>query len=187
MDNHTEVLNYIIQTKDFKKYLEIGSQHGRNFYAIACDSKTGVDPDKTCKATHYMTSDEFFAQNKCKFEIIFIDGDHTADQVRRDFINAMACLSENGIIVLHDTNPLKEEWTKVPRDSKQWTGNVYLFVCNLLAEFRTLSFDYGITVVKKCEYVCYDDIIPWSAFDVNRKTLLKLVTEEEFKQWLQPA
>lgn len=184
MENHTEVLNYIISKKEYTSYIEIGTQYAINFSAVECERKVGIDPDPKCKATYCMTSDEFFVQNKEQFDIVFIDGLHHADQVKKDFINAMDRLSDNGIIVIHDTNPLKEEWTHVPRDSKIWTGNIYQFVCGLLGDFKTLPFDYGITVVKKCEFICYDEQIEWNIFEVHRKTLLKLVSEEEFKQWL---
>lgn len=184
MLNHTELINYIIEKKGYKSYLEIGSQFGKNFNAINCRFKESVDPDPKADATYEMTSDEFFKDNDRKYDSIFIDGLHTAEQVRQDFINAMACLPEGGVLVIHDTNPDVEKWTLIPRESKQWTGDVYKFICNLDADFVTLPFDYGITVVKKCEYLLHDKSIDYETFDIGRTGFLNIVSTEKFKQWL---
>ena len=47
-------------------------------------------------------SDKFFASNNKKFDIIFIDGDHTYAGAKRDFDNAVKCLNQGGIILIHD-------------------------------------------------------------------------------------
>lgn len=51
---------------------------------------------------HRDGSDAFFEQNEDVFDIIFIDGDHRYAQSKRDLDNAMQCLSEHGVIFLHD-------------------------------------------------------------------------------------
>lgn len=48
-------------------------------------------------------SDNFFLENKKNnFDVIYIDGDHTAKQVYKDCINAWNCLKVNGILILDD-------------------------------------------------------------------------------------
>ena len=37
-----------------------------------------------------------------KFDVLFIDGDHTYEQVKRDFNNYVPLLAENGVIIFHD-------------------------------------------------------------------------------------
>lgn len=184
MNTHTEVLNYIVQARNFKRYLEIGTQWGHNFTDIKIPFKLGVDPDPKAEADFHQTSTEFFASNVRLFDLIFIDGLHHAYQVRNDFIDAMSFLSEKGVVVLHDTSPAREEWTHVPRDSKQWTGDTYKFICDLQADFVTLDFDYGITVVKKGDYVLNHNPVKWETFNIYRKDILNIVSEEEFKAWL---
>jgi len=49
-----------------------------------------------------MTSDDFFRQNKECFDAIFIDGDHSYEQVKKDTTNAITCLNPEGIIIWHD-------------------------------------------------------------------------------------
>lgn len=39
------------------------------------------------------------------YDLIFIDGDHTYEGVRRDFLNYRGLLSERGVILFHDVDP----------------------------------------------------------------------------------
>jgi hypothetical protein len=60
-----------------------------------------------------VTSDAFFAENKALLEanildLAFIDGLHTYEQSLLDTINTLKYLDDNGVIVLHDCNPLDE-------------------------------------------------------------------------------
>ena len=41
----------------------------------------------------------------CKFDLIFIDGDHTFDKVIEDFNIYSKYLSERGVVAFHDINP----------------------------------------------------------------------------------
>ena len=48
------------------------------------------------------TSDEFFLANNYKFDLIYIDGNHLFNFVKKDILNSLDFLSDNGIIVLDD-------------------------------------------------------------------------------------
>ena len=48
------------------------------------------------------TSDDFFMDNKIKFDVIYIDGYHKASQVIKDFKNSWNCLLPNGILIFDD-------------------------------------------------------------------------------------
>lgn len=195
MQNHTEVLNYIIKAKGYSRYLELGCQSGKNFNSIKIDnwvlyfsSKHSVDNDPASAAMYVMTTDEYLDGCPRVYDLIFIDADHTAEQVKKDFIGAWSILSEEGIIVLHDTNPDRKEIATKERKTKEWCGTVWQFVSMLGADFVTLPFDYGITVVKKKGgyTLCANkpEEFEWEGFDRYREKTLKLVTEDEFKQWL---
>jgi len=152
--NHTSLLNSLIEQHGLLAYLEIGVQNvNNNFNKISTPIKVGVDPEVTAKGVHKKTSDEFFKRNVSNYDLIFIDGDHTAEQVERDFNNSLACLNPEGFIVLHDCLPEKEEHAMVPRVSKVWNGDVYKFILKLNEyddiNFRTLDFDHGCCVVWK--------------------------------------
>ena len=47
-------------------------------------------------------SDDFFASNTQTFDAIFIDGDHSYEQVRKDTENALRVLKPGGILIWHD-------------------------------------------------------------------------------------
>ena len=127
MTTRIDIINYLIKKNNYKTYLEIGVQNGISFRAIELpiENKVGVDPDLNSRATIYMTSDEFFAQNDKKFDIVFVDGLHECDAVYRDIKNSLAILNEGGIIVCHDCNPLTREAQQVPRIQKLWNGDCW--------------------------------------------------------------
>lgn len=161
MNTHTDLINYLVTKFSLNRYLEIGINNtANNFDLIKATDKVGVDPNFRSKATFCGTSDEYFLAvgDEVKFDMVFIDGLHHADQVQRDFENSLAHLSDGGFILLHDTCPEKEELTKVPRNKKgRWLGDVYKFVLRLNTytgiDFCTLDFDNGCTVVWKDEYI----------------------------------
>ena len=43
-----------------------------------------------------MTSDDFFLSNKDKFDVIFIDGLHIYEQVRKDVVNSINAINDGG-------------------------------------------------------------------------------------------
>jgi hypothetical protein len=49
-----------------------------------------------------MLSDEFFKKNENTYDIIYIDGDHSADTVLRDAIHAFDCLKDGGLLIFDD-------------------------------------------------------------------------------------
>lgn len=204
----TDLLNFLIKTYELKQYLEIGVQNSKqNFDLIDCESKCSVDPDYKANAIVKKTSDEFFEiwQSiqgeeirwpridgdsylfKKHFDCIFIDGLHTAEQVKKDFENSLRFLSPNGFIVLHDCNPEKEEHTIVPRPKPtgHWNGDVYKFAWRLFKDknFITVDIDCGCGVYsgnKKPNIVLSDKPIEWVDFDTHRKELLNLISWDEF-------
>lgn len=154
--NHTELLNWLISKQNLKSYLEIGVQNpGNNFDKIKCDVKGGVDPEVSgFKNIIPVTSDIFFeSEPNLKWDLIFIDGLHHSDQVKKDFDNSLRCLTDNGFIVIHDTLPENEEGTLVPRIAKRWWGDVYKFIFKLNTitgmDFVTINMDEGCTLVWK--------------------------------------
>ena len=51
---------------------------------------------------HKMTSNEFFKENHKYFDLIYVDGDHSSDQVKIDLINSWNALKNGGFLVLDD-------------------------------------------------------------------------------------
>jgi hypothetical protein len=204
MKTRTDLLNFLAEKYDLQRYLEIGIQVPElNFHKIKCPSKVGVDPAITPEfkmnaGNGYnlfrLTSDDYFAisdKNGNKFDLVFIDGLHTAEQVKKDFENALKVLSPNGFIVLHDCNPLKEEHTIVPRPTERghWNGDVYKFAILITSKYVTndravtVDIDNGMVVYRAGQDYHAADLtadIKWADFDTHRKELLNLISWDEF-------
>lgn len=156
--NRTALINLLLKTKFIDAtYLEIGCNDDSNFNSIYSLKKVGVDPFKG--GTHRMTSDAFFASNKSKFDVIFIDGYHTYQQVKIDTINAAKNLNSSGAILSHDFLP--QNWySAVPNDYKRldyiWNGDCWKFAFELLEmdiDFRIINIDEGIMVIDSEESI----------------------------------
>ena len=152
--HHTQLLNALIEKYNLKSYLEIGVQNpANNFDKIRCYNKVGVDPECNDAKISPITSDTYFKGNNRTFDLIFIDGLHHADQVQRDFENSLRCLNDNGFIVIHDVLPENEAGAKVPRETKQWWGDVYKWAMTIKnypgIKYKTFNIDNGCMLIKK--------------------------------------
>lgn len=121
--NRLEIIQNIITSRKYKKYLEIGCDKNQIFSNIEIDFKIGVDPVQGGNVRK--TSDNFFKNNLDKFDIIFIDGLHKYDQVNKDIKNSLKVLNEGGIILLHDCMPKSYLHQAVPRSRMSWNGDVW--------------------------------------------------------------
>jgi hypothetical protein len=118
-----EIIQETIIRKNYKSYLEIGCDQDALFSKIAIDKKIGVDP--LSGGTVRDTSDNFFKKNNTKFDVIFIDGLHEYDQVKKDINNSLLFLNDNGVIFLHDCMPMRFIFQAVPRATSLWNGDVW--------------------------------------------------------------
>jgi len=149
--NRIACINLLCATSQSKSYLEIGCASNDCFDSVITKTKVGVDPERG--GTHRLTSDEFFSKigNK-KFDIVFIDGLHIYEQVRRDVVNALKHVSAGSWIVLHDMFPRNWLEEHVPRISDIWLGDVWKIAFELArspdVDFKILSIDYGVGVMR---------------------------------------
>jgi len=191
-----DIINYLIEKYKLINYLEIGVFKGENIREVKTPHKDGVDPGVegyTPPEVNYpMTSDSFFelikGHDDIKYDIIFIDGLHHADQVKKDIKNALNHIVKDGFILLHDCNPVSYEAQLVPRQTIAWNGDVW----KAFVDFKThypmmkcsvVDTDFGVGVIKVGERVCtlQANIWEWDYFNSNRKQLLNLITWDEFK------
>jgi Methyltransferase domain len=109
-------INALAAHLNAKRYLEIGVSTGTTFQDVAIAERTGADPafafdihSLTNETTRLLpqTSDSFFATEPMSslFDIVFIDGLHTFEQVVRDFSNAILHTHSRSVIVIDDTLP----------------------------------------------------------------------------------
>ena len=195
--NRTTIINYLISKYKAKSYLEIGVWNGHNFDNIVCAKRIGADPSpeklKNPELCKVMTSDEFFAQNTEKFDAIFIDGLHHADQVLKDLINATKCLNPNGFIVCHDMNPVTKRAQEIPYSGQgMWNGDCW----KALVQFRqeqgfaydvnVINVDHGCGVITPKKHIeaieLFDvkELLTYENLEKNRAKWLNLI---EFHDW----
>lgn len=189
-----DILNHLIKKFGYRRYLEIGVEDGDCFRRINCQHKDGVDPGSE-HATHVLPSDIFFAQldPNTKYDLIFIDGLHIDEQVRKDIANSLKCLAPNGTIVMHDCNPPTEWHQRSYHEAnkngfRQWNGTVW----KAYIHFRTCSpdlsmcvvdTDWGCGIIRKGHQKVLDitdDQITYTGLDANRHSWLNLISTEQF-------
>ena len=145
-----DIINKIIIKRNYTSYLEIGCFKDETFNQINIKKKIGVDP--VSGGNLRMTSDQFFRENKEKFDLIFIDGLHVYEQVIQDIFNSIKVLKENGIILVHDCLPRKLWYQTPTRMSDTWNGDVWKAIveCRTLENIDTYTClaDEGIGVIK---------------------------------------
>lgn len=186
-----EIINHLIKYFGYTSYLEIGLQNSSNcFDKVIAVNKVSVDPDINANAMILATSDEFFQDNKFKYDIIFIDGLHEANQVYRDILNALNCLRPNGTIICHDMLPTSEEMQKVPRETKVWTGDCWKAFAKLRYErddliMMTIDSDFGCGLITKniepLKTLKFPQLIDtYQGFVENKKQLMNVVAVQQF-------
>jgi hypothetical protein len=191
-----DIINYLIEKYKLINYLEIGVFKGENIREVKAIHKDGVDPGVegyTPPEVNYpMTSDAFFELIKdypeIKYDIIFIDGLHHADQVEKDIKNALNHIVDGGFIVLHDCNPVSYEAQLVPRQTTAWNGDTWKAFVDFKFHYPKMECcvvdtDFGVGVIRVGEkiYTLQANIWDWEYFDKNRTQLLNLITWDEFK------
>lgn len=208
----TGVINFLLSTLNRETvYLEIGVRNPNDNYShIVSNKKYSVDPGIEFEANPVdfkLTSDEFFKQlddnkilsNDIRFDVIFVDGLHTALQVDKDIENAFKYLKDDGFLVLHDCNPVTE-WHE--RDDYSyiyspagwcWSGSVwkaYLkWRCKPEIKSCCIDTDWGVGILSK-KHNIGDSIINTNYFyeygvlNENRERDLNLIKFEELEKRL---
>ncbi|MFW6219866.1 MAG: class I SAM-dependent methyltransferase [bacterium] len=203
--NRTNIINFIINKYGCKNYLEIGVRDTReNFDLINSKNKDGVDPQPITSVNYKMTSDEFFKNhvNGKKYDVIFIDGLHTKEQVYVDVMNSINHLNDNGFIVIHDCNPPTEyhirTYEEYIKNRGQWNGDVFLGFIKLKYELKNwncfvIDEDFGCGIITKNKLNRefkplseFNNKISWEEFNENRKELLDLITYDEYIKVITP-
>jgi hypothetical protein len=228
--NRVTVIQKIIDKKRAKTYLEIGVLAGDAFLRIKIKRKWGVDPhfiiEPLKKIRYYfknpfnifseyfsMDSDTFFDKEEarlagCGVDVAFIDGLHTFAQSLKDVENTLKYLNNNGVIILHDCNPLSEA-AAIPAQSISevqkmnppgftgvWNGDVWKTIAYLRATRKdlrafVLDCDFGLGIITK---EAPENMLNYSAEEVRnlsyhdlskgRKSLLNLKDVSYLKEFL---
>jgi hypothetical protein len=201
--NRTTLINHFISKSEGQKYLEIGVYKGLCLNSISAKIKDSIDPDLSTPALYKVTSDEFFATIaptlNYKYDVIFIDGLHHSDQVDKDIKNSLLYLEDNGVIILHDCNPISEMRQRVPADFDiwefGWNGDVWKSIVNFRKNYSSAQYntfvinaDEGLGVIQnntsgielKLEL---PKNLTYNYLEENRKELLNLIEVSEFESF----
>ena len=196
-----DLLNHLIDTYGFINYLEIGVWAGECIKNVKAEHKDGVDPgiegniDKHLpdECNYRISSDRFFELlegEDIKYDLIFIDGLHYSQQVKKDIENSLKHLQPYGMIMLHDCNPQTYESQVVPRMSSTWHGDVwkaYVEFKHTHPQFETyvVDTDCGCGIIVNNEDHSkspWDFDYDYKNLEKNRIELLNLISVDEFKE-----
>jgi hypothetical protein len=185
--SRTDVLNFLVASRRFERYLELGVEWGANFNQVIAPLRHGVDPNGA--ATFAMTSDEFFERRLGypSYELVFIDALHEEEACLRDIEHALERLAPGGCIVVHDANP-PTEWHQRRASEYEpgtaWNGTVW----RAIVRFRerhpdiavtTLDVDWGCAVIwpgaAPAPFPPIPDELTWQDLERGRVELLNLV------------
>lgn len=192
--NRIALINLLANKFADARYLEIGCQENHLFNSVATRHKIGVDPERG--GNRRMTSDDFFETNKATFDVIFVDGLHTYQQVRKDVINSMNCLAAGGWIALHDMLPQNWLEAHVPNISLgAWSGDAWKIAFELSQtlgiDFRIIKIDGGVGVIKPIQAgACLPDLTNQLtdasfAYLYNNLKKLPVIDWHEAYEWIQ--
>lgn len=185
------IINHLITLYDFRDYLEIGIGKPEFLHnKVIAQNKTSVDPNPSVPATYNITSDEFFEKNDAQFDLIFIDGLHTGDQVERDINNALEVLRQGGIILLHDLNPpdafhARDEYEVngrfPPWNGTSWKGFARHRKQSPDLEMYVIDTDYGVGFIRPGRQTLYEGPVDqYEDLAADRINLLNLISIREF-------
>lgn len=207
-----DVINYLIGSLNRETtYLEIGVRNPEdNYDRINASKKYSVDPGiefAENPVDFKVTSDVFFAgllkgeflSSDVKFDVIFIDGLHLAEQVDKDINNALKFIKEDGFIVLHDCNPPSEFHAReshkfvISPAGQQWNGTTWKAF--LKARYRTdissccIDTDWGVGVISKKMILgkspgIQNPFYEYSILKEHRVELLNLFLFDSFKKMI---
>ena len=200
-----DIINYFIEKNKYINYLEIGVRAPQAcFNRIIASHKDAVDPAplQDGDINYPITSDAFFQllenDTTIKYDIIFIDGLHLYEQVRKDISNSLKHLTDNGTIIMHDCNPpsihhqrTNYEDYSTPAGSAwngtTWKAFVELRCINPNLSMSVIDTDYGIGIIQNGNQQIWnespiDECINYEYLDKNRKDLLNLFNVEQFEQ-----
>ena len=147
-------------------YIELGVDEGKTFKMIAPYVSRAIAVDTKIpecledNETYEMETNEFFGDEwfKGEADLIFIDADHSYAGARKDLLNALEILSDDGMIIMHDTDPISESY----KDNPERCGDVYKIIDeieeNPKGEFDHINVttlpigDAGLSLItkKKC-------------------------------------
>lgn len=213
-----DIINHLSSVYGYQNYLEIGARDLNHcFNWVQCPNKTSVDPkletdfDYTQYQYDYeLTSDDFFIRLDAselnirpdkKWDIIFIDGLHLAEQVDRDMQNSLNHLADGGTIVMHDCKPpdagcaREDFYSKINANGTpfEWTGTTWKafykwYTSRSDLQMWTVDTDWGVGIIRRGSRLLPRKTNPFYEFNTLQKNIehdLNLISIEHFLEIFQ--
>jgi Methyltransferase domain len=216
----------LMKQRRYKNYLEIGVSNGHIFFRVKTSFKIAVDPcfqfgtgriiTKTLinpwnlyNKYFRVTSDDFFLKDAAKviggkkIDLAFIDGMHEYEYALRDIENCLKYLDDDGVILVHDCNPLTKDaarpYKEFEVDNKVnalWNGDVWKAILEMRCRKDLTTFvldcDHGLGVITKgkpASTLNYSkseiEKMSYEAFDSNRASFLNLKDPDYFYEFFK--
>lgn len=161
---HENLIVHLASILRPKVYVELGLYHCKLFNRVVPFTKTAIGVDSEASAGTYMEkksgASEFFhgttdafsqtlATRGLSIDLLFIDANHSKESVMADFRNYFTFVSDQGIILLHDTYPKSTEFT-----ASGYCGDGYKAIIELARhtdtyEMVTIPRHPGIAICRK--------------------------------------
>jgi len=144
-------------------YVEVGIDKCQTFNKVLPFAKylIGIDINPRCanyvtkspKAKFYNTTSSKLARlakkDKLTIDMLFIDADHSENQALKDFNNLFPFVTDNGLILLHDSFPKEKKGAM-----RGGAGTVYRAIEKLSKntkeyEMVTIPIPPGLTILRK--------------------------------------
>ncbi len=196
--NRWDIINKIVEKRNYTDYLEIGIKLGNCFREVVCENMIGIEPYPRWKDDRlvYLTSDEYFKSTTKTFDVILVDGLHYHEQVLVDINNSLKHLNKGGVIVLHDCNPIDKAHQVVPisRAKGTWNGDCWkAFVLSRqehLYHMFTLNTDHGVGIIdtkneSRIDHPIPSECLSYENLDKNRDEWLNLKDTSYLEEWLK--
>lgn len=156
-----DVLVQLVKLLRPDTYVELGVKRGYTFNAVAPHVGRAVAVDLCTKwvtrltnvEMYQSTTDDFAQWWKIPIDVLFIDADHSYEQVKKDFDNFAPLVVEGtGLIFLHDTHPMFDYML-----APNWSGTAWKMAYQIRTDANYKDFEIvtipgpfaGISIVRK--------------------------------------
>lgn len=149
---HETLIPLLVEGVGAQCYLELGVGNNETISKVKCLVRVGVDRIVRPLARvvlYSMTTTEFIHKHAARhapYDFVFIDADHSARAVERDFCGIWPHVSPEGLVLLHDTNPEAQADTAPGLCGDAWKAAKKITECY---EATTLPYQPGLTIVRK--------------------------------------
>ena len=126
-------------------FLDFAENQDKDFNIVFENFKNNTKEFQTRVRLSKTTSDDFFKKNiNEKFDLIYIDGNHHADNVLRDATNSFKLVNKGGFIIFDDFL-----WNYYTEINLNPIGGIKTFLFENFFDIKIISIGYQLIIQKK--------------------------------------